>query len=64
MLFALGIGKNDLVEAHIVKHKLIIEKFTNLRGGWDQAFAKMAKQKDDDLIIPDVLEYEDIDAAI
>ncbi|MBL9082484.1 MAG: AbrB/MazE/SpoVT family DNA-binding domain-containing protein [Planctomycetales bacterium] len=45
-------GLKDEVEIIATKQGLVIRPKTNLRAGWSEAFAEMAKAGDDELLDP------------
>lgn len=48
----------DKVEIILEKDYIIIKPTDNPRTGWEKKFAEMAKQGDDELLIPDVFDEE------
>ena len=51
----------DIVEIILEKDHIIIKPTANPREGWEDQFTKMAKEGDDELLIPDVFEDEDFE---
>ena len=51
----------DIVEIILEKDHIIIKPTANPREGWEDQFAKMAAQGDDELLLPDVFEDEDFE---
>lgn len=51
----------DSVELIMEKGQIILKPITKPRKGWDKAFAAMAKNGDDDLLIDDVFDDEDLE---
>ena len=54
-------GIQDIVEIILEKDHIIIKPTANPREGWEDQFAKMAEQGDDELLLPDVIEDEDFE---
>lgn len=46
-------GISDDVEIEVEKNQIIIRPVNNAREGWDEAFKRMAENRDDNLIIGD-----------
>ena len=51
----------DQVDLILEADRIILKPVNEPRKGWDQAFRKMAENKDDQLLMGDVLEDEDFD---
>jgi len=52
-------GFKDKVELIEQDDRIIIKQAGEVRAGWDEAFAKMHKEGDDELLLPDVFEDEE-----
>jgi antitoxin MazE len=51
----------DKVEIILEENQIILKPIKEPRKGWDEAFAEMAKNGDDHLLIDDVFEDESFD---
>ncbi len=51
----------DKVELILEKDQIILKPIDTPRKGWDQAFMEMAKNGDDQLLIPEALEDDELE---
>ncbi len=51
----------DTVELILEEDRIILKPMKNPREGWNEAFRKMSKNEDDDLLIEDIFEDEGFD---
>jgi len=51
----------DKVEIILEKDHIVLKPTDSPRAGWENQFAKMAKEGDDELLIPDVYEDEELE---
>ena len=51
----------DSIEMSLLKEGILLQPTKKVREGWDEAFAKMAAEGDDELLIDDVFEDETFD---
>ncbi|WP_420458991.1 AbrB/MazE/SpoVT family DNA-binding domain-containing protein [Neolewinella sp.] len=51
----------DTIEMNLLKEGILIKPARKVREGWDEAFAKMAAEGDDELLINDVFVDETFD---
>jgi antitoxin MazE len=50
---------SDKVELNVCDNTIVIQKPTKkVREGWEEAFASMAEQGEDELLIPDMLDVD------
>ena len=52
----------DTVELILEKGRIILKPIDQPRKGWDEAFSKMHRNNDDQLLIDDVFNDEDFDS--
>ena len=51
----------DTIEMNLLEEGILIKPAKKVRQGWDEAFARMAAEGDDELLIDDVFEDETFD---
>ena len=56
-----GFTKGSSVNIEFTNNQIIISKPSNKREGWAAAFAKYAKEGEDEKLLPDYLDSEAID---
>lgn len=56
-----GFSKGTAINIEFANDQIIISKPRNKREGWDEAFAKYAKEGEDARLMPDFLDSEAID---
>jgi len=51
----------DKVEIILEKDHIVLKPTDNPRAGWENQFAKLSKEGDDELLIPDVFDDEEVE---